>query len=234
VGEAAGFIVLGAPGPAPLGGHDLDLGAAQRGEQAGEVLVVGRLGEGEGVADLLEAQVAGHEPGPDLREVLEGGGGSHPLAGGGARHLVAVGEPVGHRQRPVGSVVLEGVGGKDHPEGLVEQDVALGEEVIERDLALVGRALLVAERLIGHGSPPGHVVSTVGDPQITPGSRRGRRPDYTPVVPSTTGRFAVATARDRTPADPASAIGAIGNHASLDACHPPDRAHARIVVERLV
>ena len=35
------------------------------------MLVVGRLGEGEGVLDLLEAQVAGHEPGPDQGQVLQ-------------------------------------------------------------------------------------------------------------------------------------------------------------------
>jgi len=47
--------------------------------------------------------------------------------------------------------------GRRYAEGLVEQRVAVGEEVVEQDLTLVGRALLVVERLVGHGSPPGRM-----------------------------------------------------------------------------
>jgi hypothetical protein len=89
------------------------------------VRVVGRRGEDERVADLLEAQLAGHEPLADAGQLLELGGRSDPLPGGVTGDVAAVGEPVGHRQRPVGPVVLQGVGGQDHPERFVEQDVAV-------------------------------------------------------------------------------------------------------------
>ena len=188
VGEAAGFVVLGPMGPAPLLGQELDLGAAQGGEQRGEVLVVGRAGRSVRACWTCSKL---RSPATNRARIRgrssSAGRGPHPPAGGGAGHPAAVGEPVGHRQRPVGPVVVQGVGGQDHPERLVEQDVALREEAVEHDLTLVGRALLVVERLVGHGSPPGHVVSTVGDPQITPGSRRGRWPDYTRVIRAARG-----------------------------------------------
>jgi hypothetical protein len=79
--------------------------------------------------------------------MVEPGRRPDPLAGGVAGHVAAVREPVGHRQPAVGPVVVQGLGGQDHAERLVEQHVALCEEAIEHDARWDPNRALAGHRL---------------------------------------------------------------------------------------